>query len=262
LEDNIMAKISNGVEYERVTSRYPPIHYDDLNAERWQLDLLKLNHGGCYQWQPGNDLMGRIDEGDWDSSLFFENWAAFTQREVSQFNLVADYYFYLCRENEDCKACDGSGLSPRAKNLSKELHELALIKGEVTYFLQEENIESLMASKAIPDIFGEVSSETQMVEMIKDGTISSIGFFSHKACLEGKARSLGFERDCHECNGKGFNFSQDKAHASLVVWMLHPRFGASRGIEIKEIQEGEIPEIQSFLQDAATLNQQRFKSFL
>jgi hypothetical protein len=44
----------------------------------------------------------------------------------------------------------------------------------------------------------------------------------------------------------------------LTLWMIHPRKGCSRGVEIKSLEEGDVPEAFRFLKHAARRNASRF----
>lgn len=44
----------------------------------------------------------------------------------------------------------------------------------------------------------------------------------------------------------------------LTLWMLHPRKGCSRGVEISRVEPSEIPSILSWLKIAADRNASRF----
>jgi hypothetical protein len=43
-----------------------------------------------------------------------------------------------------------------------------------------------------------------------------------------------------------------------MIWMLHPRKGCSRGVEVLEITESELPMVYAWLREAADRNAKRF----
>ena len=55
---------------------------------------------------------------------------------------------------------------------------------------------------------------------------------------------------CSNCNGKGHVYTADEARVSLVYWLVHPRKGCTRGVEVKNIQETDLPEVFAFLHEA------------
>jgi len=51
------------------------------------------------------------------------------------------------------------------------------------------------------------------------------------------------------------------AYVNLVLWMIHPRKGASRGIEVR-VDEHQVPEALDYLREAARRNTDRFSGVL
>jgi hypothetical protein len=45
---------------------------------------------------------------------------------------------------------------------------------------------------------------------------------------------------------------------NLVLWIIHPRKGASRGVEVKNIQQSDLPNIIKYLKEARDRNHNRF----
>lgn len=76
--------------------------------------------------------------------------------------------------------------------------------------------------------------------------------------IEQRCKRLGVPVRCEPCNGSGHIWTADDGHVNLVLWWLHPRKGCSRGIEVKHIQEHEVPEILGYLTKAARRNAERF----
>jgi hypothetical protein len=65
---------------------------------------------------------------------------------------------------------------------------------------------------------------------------------------------------CERCDGKGHYYHEDsKAQLALVLWVLHPRKGASRGVEVKSITKEQVPEVLEYLREANERNVQRFQ---
>jgi hypothetical protein len=74
-----------------------------------------------------------------------------------------------------------------------------------------------------------------------------------------RCKRLGVPLYCEKCKGDGSYYVADECHVSLILWWLHPRKGCSRGIEIKRIEETDLPEIFGFLNEANERNMERFK---
>ena len=77
-------------------------------------------------------------------------------------------------------------------------------------------------------------------------------------CVEAMAKEMGVYGKCEHCGGDGRLFTEPAAHLNLILWVLHPRKGCSRGVEVKNIQEGELPDIYKYLRTAAERNAERF----
>lgn len=90
------------------------------------------------------------------------------------------------------------------------------------------------------------------------------GFFlNHDAInrgilCEARCKQFGVPYLCPECKGHGDKFTEDKAHASLTLWVLHPRKGCSRGVRIERIEQEDLPAIFEYLRTAAQRNAERF----
>lgn len=91
------------------------------------------------------------------------------------------------------------------------------------------------------------------------------GDFNHDAInrfilIETRAKRLGVYGHCQDCKGDGYIYTEPAAHVNLILWMIHPRKGCSRGIEVSNIQESDIPAITKYLKEAAKRNADRFSS--
>lgn len=76
--------------------------------------------------------------------------------------------------------------------------------------------------------------------------------------VRARCKRLGVPLECPRCEGHGYQFTKPAAHVNLVFWLLHPRKGCSRGVEVANIQEAELPEVFAFLRTAAARNAARF----
>lgn len=73
-----------------------------------------------------------------------------------------------------------------------------------------------------------------------------------------RCKRFGIPEECPECDGHGRDFTEPSAHVSLILWILHPRKGCSRGVEIERIEESELPLVFAFLKEASERNAKRF----
>ncbi len=76
-------------------------------------------------------------------------------------------------------------------------------------------------------------------------------------CCKRRCERLGVPSECPQCEGHGDLFT-GPAYLGLVLWVLHPRKGCSRGVEVKHIKESELPEVYAYLRHAAERNAERF----
>ena len=78
-------------------------------------------------------------------------------------------------------------------------------------------------------------------------------------CTQRRCERLGVPYDCPTCEGHGHLFT-GPAYLGLVLWVLHPRKGCSRGVEVKNIQADDLPAVYDFLSRAARRNADRFQA--
>jgi hypothetical protein len=74
-----------------------------------------------------------------------------------------------------------------------------------------------------------------------------------------RCERLGVPLHCPDCEGHGYIYTAPTARLSLVLWMLHPRKGASRGVTVKDIREEDVPAVRAWLAEAAKANAARFE---
>jgi len=75
-----------------------------------------------------------------------------------------------------------------------------------------------------------------------------------------RAETQGVYGLCHHCNGDGSIYVEEEARLSLILWLIHPRKGASRGVAVNNIQYKDMPKILDFLREARDRNSDRFRS--
>ena len=90
------------------------------------------------------------------------------------------------------------------------------------------------------------------------GGLSGHDAINRSILVEARLKRLGIPKDCPECAGHGHVFTEPAAHVGLVLWILHPRKGASRGVDVAKIEEVDLPAVFSWLRGAAVRNAERF----
>jgi hypothetical protein len=112
-------------------------------------------------------------------------------------------------------------------------------------------------------------TDDEWAELVKEGRVKEKGElkfgpkFGHDAInrsilVTRRLKRYGVPKTCPACEGHGHVYTAPKAHVNLVLWVLHPRKGASRGVEIGGIRRGQLPAIFRYLSEAAKRNAGRF----
>lgn len=225
----------------------------DLNAEQWQLDLLKLNPG-YVSWGPHEDYMWKKGEG-WDCPILLDSWTKIWQ--LDYLNECVNFYFSVERESKECPTCGGNGYHKDAQQVVN------------TFYSHMNSLGEHWNDKITDD---ELQALKEASRVNKDATLEQInaenrprGGMGHDAINRGiltRARlgRLGLPVLCEQCAGSGYVYTAPNAEAVLTLWMLHPRKGCSRGIEVRPIKQDELPSIYEWLRSAAARNAERFSA--
>lgn len=225
-----------------------------INAQHWQLDLLKLNPG-YVNWGPHEDYMWKEKEG-WDAPAISETWADFGPWELDEYNECVNFYFSVIRDSKDCPTCGGNGYHPDAQGVVNTFYAHMNERGEHwNDKITQDELEALIEG-------GRANAETT-VEEVNAQNRRGAGGVGHDAInrwilTSARLKRLGIPERCPECEGDGSVFTAPAAHVTLTLWMLHPRKGCSRGVEISLIEEADLPDVFAWLREAAERNMQRF----
>lgn len=76
--------------------------------------------------------------------------------------------------------------------------------------------------------------------------------------IEQRCKRLEIPIWCPECENLGHVYTAPAGHVQLVLWLLHPRKCASRGVEVELVEREDLPAIFTFLRTAAERNADRF----
>ena len=76
--------------------------------------------------------------------------------------------------------------------------------------------------------------------------------------IKQRCERLGVPLYCPDCEGHGYIYNESEAHVDLMLWFLHPRKGASRGVKVQNITLEDLREVFAYLREAAERNAQRF----
>lgn len=248
-----------------------------LNAAPWMVDALKMNPSYTY-WGPHEDYMIAKDAG-WRAPIFVPTWGEFTIG-LDELNEVVHFYFQVTRASENCEACDGSGHNPGTKQIADDFYDFAgtgrkwcaaITQDECDALVKGGRLNKLAGCEWDP-VAGKMTEPSRAVtaEQVNAANAPGSAFMSdghHDAInrwilVETRARRLGVFGDCPECEGHGSVFTEPVARLGLVLWLIHPRKGASRGVEVANLNETDVPTAVAFLREAAKRNADRFSKLV
>lgn len=93
---------------------------------------------------------------------------------------------------------------------------------------------------------------------IRDDDPIGVDAISRNILTEARCEKWGIPHSCPSCDGHGDEYTADECHVGLILWLLHPRKGASRGVHIKRVEQAQLPEVYQFLREARERNANRF----
>lgn len=241
-----------------------------LNAEPWQVECLSLNPNYVH-WGPREDYMCKAGDG-WDSRLLRDTWEPI---ELDDLNEVVNFYFTVKRASKECDACQAAGYNPATKRISDDFYALHLPHGSSAWRaarwndrITQDEVDALVAHDrlrtfdpvkrewvSVPRTAAEVNEANRGGGMLDDLNHDGL---NQCILIETRAKRLGVWGMCETCDGEGSVFTEPAAKLGLVLWLLHPRKGAARGVEYAEIKRGEIPSVLQYLATAAERNAARF----
>jgi len=240
-------------DYPNMGDEYDLEEWKALNAEEWMMDCLKLNPSyNC--WGPHEDYMWKDKNSGWDSPKICETWREFGPWGLDDFNEIVNFYFFIRRESKDCLSCDGGGYNPATKKIADNYYDYSSDTGKGWgKDLTDDEYEVLMK-------YRNLTREKAEQRVLHDplGTDA----LDRWTLIEVRAKRMGVWGKCKECQGKGSIYTEPQGWLGLTLWVLHPRKGCSRGVEVKHIKRDELPEVYSLLSKAAERNADRFSKII
>lgn len=246
-----------------------------LGAKPWQLELLGVNPS-YVSWGPHEDYMWK-DEGGWDSPQIFPTWAEFGSWQLNELNECASFYFHIERDSEECPDCGGSGYHPSARKIVKTFYRhMCHEVGEPPSAawcdkITQDEVQALVDAGRLRDFTHEfvagqgwkprvpaVAPTAAEVNAWQSGQrLGHDAINRHILTAQRIKRVLGLEdHRCPRCEGHGYTAPEPRL--CLTMWWMHPRKGASRGIEVSSLTRDDLPAVQAFLAEAAERNAARF----
>lgn len=260
--------------------QFDPNDEDDVQTvadERilpWMLACIARNPDYVH-WGPGEDYMATKGDG-WSSSQSAETWAAFGPWALDELNECVNFYFYAERDFKKCEACDGDGLNAASHRVSEDFYDFSNTGRKWCDRITQDEVQALVDAERLTDFVKTWTPASgwqrdpskpiptdEQVNAWERGDRSIASGFGHDAIsrwilIETRCKRLGVWGKCSDCEGRGSLWTTETARLGLVVWMLHPRKGASRGVDVKNIQESEVPAVLAWLRTAAERNAMRF----
>lgn len=197
------------------------------NTPEWMVQLVRKNPSYT-GWGPHEDYMWR-DNAGWESRWLMDGWEGEGPISLDCYNEVVNFYFFVNRDSEQCTACKGTAYSSDAHNIMMHTWRNGLTQEELG---DQHSVDYILSASHV--------SSTIL----------------HKIAKARCARK-GLPFLCTTCE-EGRVYTEDGCHLGLVLWVLHPRKGCSKGVEIKRISEEQVPVVLRFLREAATRNTERF----
>ena len=233
--------------------KYDKDEIEELNAEPWMIELLNQNPDYVF-WGPHEDYMATKNDSGWNAPIFYGNWGEFNLR-LDDLNECVNFYFELERSSVECEACDGQGVNPETLEISRSFYDFEGTGRKWCNSITQDEADHLWNEGRLYDF-----KEQPTAEQVNEWNQKRMGHdaINRWMLIKVRANRLGVYGECEVCKGNGRLWTEETAHVNLVLWIIHPRKGASRGAEIKYIQHEDLPKIAAFLKEAAQRNMHRF----
>ncbi len=236
--------------------KYDVEELEKLNAEPWMVECLSLNLSYT-SWGPGEDDMPT------ERVIFNSTWEDFGPWNLDELNECVNFYFKLERASRECEPCDKSGYNPETHQISEDFYDFPGTGWRWVDKITQDEVDVLVKAGRLNVRKPTEKVLAETVNAANSGRRS----FSHDLChdainrsilIEARARRLGVWGKCVHCQGAGYGYVEPSAKLALVLWMLQPRKGLSRGVAVAEIKQEELPVVTAWLGTAAKRNAKRF----
>lgn len=226
----------------------------ELNAEPWMVEAIKLNPPYVH-WGPHEDYMGKGEDKGWEAPVLLEGWSSFGW-QLDELNECVNFYFSVERDSVECEACGGECYNPATARISRAFYDFEGTGRRRCDKITQDEADHLWEQ-------GRLRLRFQERPSAEDVNTAERRHHVHDAInrwmlIEVRAKREGVFGWCETCKGSGRTYTEDAAHLTLTLWMLHPRKGASRGVEIKRITKEDLSLVVAWLKEAAQRNAQRF----
>lgn len=237
---------------------YPEDDYDwkevetlGLSKNDWRINALKMNPSYC-NWGNSEAYMCSSNS-TWNSPVELNS--AEQLWKLDDLNELINFYFVVYRKKEECNECEGTGYNKETLQISKDWYDFDNKGTRWCDNITQDEVEALWNERRLSG-FKQIPTAEEVNQKEKNGFIHDE--INRLICVEQRAKRLNVYGLCSKCQGKGYNFIEDKVHLALQMWFIHPRRGASRGVYLKNIEKNELPKVIKYLQEANKRNNERF----
>ena len=131
-------------------------------------------------------------------------------------------------------------------------------RGDWNDDITQEEVQALIDAGRIRDPSATVEQVNATQHQVAGGLLRTHDAINRWVLVEARCKRFGIPYRCPDCEGHGSQFTAPSAHVGLVLWVLHPRKGCSRGWHIKRVEQSDLPAVFAHLRAAAERNAQRF----
>lgn len=262
------------------------------NPALWQLEMLKFNPRRT-NWHPMSGNMAEAKE--LSKSQSYENWEAFYKEwyyTPDPSNEFVNFYFEVSNKKNKCENCN-RGFNQYHKILEDEVtnriaQKKDLTEDEMIWLVNhgriktknnlsvkwDDELKLFKLNSGMDDIefFTKDQIEYPDLNEINKKILiryeHDFGVMPHKSnrityidLLNMLIDMRGLNVKCDICNGSGYLYS-DEPKLILYLWVVHTDYARSRGIEIKEIKQEDVPNVLRFLIKAHDVLVEKFKNVI
>jgi len=239
-----------------------------MGAADWMIKALKMNPDYPH-WGPEEDYMGDGSKYNsetkqcessgrgWGSNIYIDSWKEFDLK-LDDLNEVVNFYFEVNRKSQDCEHCQGYGLNPETKEIERAWYDFEGVGDKWCNDITQHEVDALWEQNRLKCDFDEKPTAAQVNEWNKGRGLGHDAI-NRWICVKARAQREGVYGECEHCNGQGYIYIADKPHVELVLWLLHPRKGAARGVRVRNIDEEDFNRAVAYLKEAKKRNNDRFR---
>jgi hypothetical protein len=212
-------------------------------------------------WAPGESGLAG-DEGSYEENAVFKSWGAFRDEWglPDVYNLVADFYFEVDFDSEPCDSCGMTGFNPETKRIADEMSRAASTGAPR---LTQDEVDLLWEGGHLHPWGRPAGAFAPAADRVNAALADrwprvSPGGYEREMLVGVRARARGVYGPCPVCGGT-LERRLGPDRLQLQTWWLHPRFGASRAVTVRSVEEHDLPHVAAFMRAAHERNAENFR---